>query len=165
MPPLLTQVARTSDALPLVATQTPTHSFSVTTQVQQDAKRLMRSMTAGYVDIKSRHFMCSEVTDSTYRCSQSLAGFSLYAIWFFSHSSNLPFLLQFHDSSILRQCCYDVMMQKSQQNEYCFGQYGLLLHGEREFVFLDVNGGRLSKTSGISVFGGSGGCNYARVVE
>ena len=49
MPPLLTQVARVSDALPLVATQTPTHSFNVTTQVQQDAKKLMRSMTAGYV--------------------------------------------------------------------------------------------------------------------
>ncbi|KAL7569969.1 hypothetical protein ACA910_021918 [Epithemia clementina (nom. ined.)] len=47
MPPLLTQVARTSDALPLVATQTPTHSFTVTSQVQQDAKKLMRSMTAG----------------------------------------------------------------------------------------------------------------------
>mmetsp|Transcript_15906 Transcript_15906/g.20780 ORF Transcript_15906/g.20780 Transcript_15906/m.20780 type:complete len:226 (+) Transcript_15906:105-782(+) len=47
MPPLLTQVARASDALPLVATSTPTHSFNVTTQIQQDAKKLMRSMTAG----------------------------------------------------------------------------------------------------------------------
>lgn len=47
MPPLLTQVARTTDALPLVATSTPTHTFAVTTQVQQDAKKLLRSMTTG----------------------------------------------------------------------------------------------------------------------
>lgn len=47
MPPILTQVARTSDALPLVATSTPTHNLTVSNQHQQDAKKLMRSMTAG----------------------------------------------------------------------------------------------------------------------
>jgi hypothetical protein len=47
MPPILTQVARSSDALPLVATSTPSHNFTVTSKHQQDAKQLMRSMTAG----------------------------------------------------------------------------------------------------------------------
>jgi hypothetical protein len=47
MPPILTQVARISDALPLVATSTPTHNLTVTPKMQQDAKQLMRSMTAG----------------------------------------------------------------------------------------------------------------------
>lgn len=47
MPPILTQVARASDALPLVATSTPMHNLTVTQEHQQDAKRLMRSMTAG----------------------------------------------------------------------------------------------------------------------
>jgi hypothetical protein len=47
MPPILTQVARSSDALPLVATSTPTHTYTVTSKHQQDAKQLMRSMTAG----------------------------------------------------------------------------------------------------------------------
>lgn len=51
MPPILTQVARSSDALPLVATSTPTHNLAVSNQQQQDAKKLMRSMTAGYVSM------------------------------------------------------------------------------------------------------------------
>jgi hypothetical protein len=46
MPPILTQVARSSDALPLVATSTPTHTFVLTPKHQQDAKQLLRSMTA-----------------------------------------------------------------------------------------------------------------------
>ena len=45
MPPVLTQVARASDALPLVATSTPTHNLPITADIQQDAKKLMRSMT------------------------------------------------------------------------------------------------------------------------
>lgn len=45
MPPILTQVARASDALPLVATSTPTHNLVITQDIQQDAKKLMRSMT------------------------------------------------------------------------------------------------------------------------
>ena len=49
MPPILTQVARASDALPLVATSTPTHNLVVTPKHQQDAKQLMKSMTTGYV--------------------------------------------------------------------------------------------------------------------
>ena len=49
MPPILTQVARSSDALPLVATSTPTHNYSVTPAMQQDAKQLMQNMTVGYV--------------------------------------------------------------------------------------------------------------------
>ena len=35
-----------SDALPLVATSTPTHNLVITQEIQQDAKKLMRSMTA-----------------------------------------------------------------------------------------------------------------------
>jgi hypothetical protein len=50
MPPILTQVARISDALPLVATSTPTHNIILTTKHQQDAKQLLRSMTSGYVE-------------------------------------------------------------------------------------------------------------------
>lgn len=47
MPPILTQVARAADALPLVATSTPTHNLVATAEHQQDAKKLMRSMTTG----------------------------------------------------------------------------------------------------------------------
>jgi hypothetical protein len=47
MPPILTQIARASDALPLVATSTPTPNLVLTPQMQSDAKKLMRSMTAG----------------------------------------------------------------------------------------------------------------------
>lgn len=47
MPPILTQVARTADALPLVATSTPTHNLTVTNEHQQTATKLMRSITAG----------------------------------------------------------------------------------------------------------------------
>jgi hypothetical protein len=48
MPPILTQVSRASDALPLVATSTPTPNLIVTPKHQQDAKLLMKSMTTGY---------------------------------------------------------------------------------------------------------------------
>ena len=47
MPPLLTQVARTSDGLPLVATQTPAPGNPVTSQQQQEAKDILRSITGG----------------------------------------------------------------------------------------------------------------------
>ncbi|GAX28800.1 vesicle transport protein SEC22 [Fistulifera solaris] len=47
MPPLLTQVARTSDSLPLVACTTATHTLPVTSKHQQDAQQLMKRMTTG----------------------------------------------------------------------------------------------------------------------
>ena len=47
MPPIFTKVARISDALPLVATSTPTHNVILTPQHQQDAKQLLRTMTSG----------------------------------------------------------------------------------------------------------------------
>jgi Regulated-SNARE-like domain len=47
MPPILTQVARTADALPLVATSTPTHNLTVSNEHQQTATKLMRSFVAG----------------------------------------------------------------------------------------------------------------------
>lgn len=53
MPPILTQVARASDTLPLVATSTPTHNLTVSNELQQEAKQLLRSMTTGYVVIIS----------------------------------------------------------------------------------------------------------------
>jgi hypothetical protein len=49
MPPLLTQVARASDGLPLVATQTPAPGLPVTNQQQKEAKDLLRKITTGYV--------------------------------------------------------------------------------------------------------------------
>jgi hypothetical protein len=49
MPPLLTQVARTSDSLPLVACTTATHTLPVTSKHQQDAQQLMKRMTTGCV--------------------------------------------------------------------------------------------------------------------
>jgi hypothetical protein len=48
MPPILTQVSRRSDALPLVATSTPSHNLIVTSKHQADAKQLMMSMTTRY---------------------------------------------------------------------------------------------------------------------
>jgi vesicle transport protein SEC22 len=47
MPPLLTQVARLSDGLPLVATQTPAPGNPVTSKQQQEAKDILRSITGG----------------------------------------------------------------------------------------------------------------------
>lgn len=47
MPPLLTQVARTMDGLPLVSSQTPSPGLSVTNKHQQEAKELIRKMTVG----------------------------------------------------------------------------------------------------------------------
>jgi hypothetical protein len=47
MPPLLTQVARLSDGLPLVAIQTPAHGIPITSQDQQEAKGLLQKITAG----------------------------------------------------------------------------------------------------------------------
>jgi hypothetical protein len=47
MPPLLTQVARLSDGLPLVAIQTPAHGLPVTSRDQQEAKELLKKITAG----------------------------------------------------------------------------------------------------------------------
>jgi len=49
MPPLLTQVARLSDGLPLVATQTPAPGIQVTSRAQKEAKELIQKITAGYV--------------------------------------------------------------------------------------------------------------------
>ena len=46
MPPLLTQVARTMDGLPLVSSQTPAPGLPVTNKHQQEAKELLRKMTA-----------------------------------------------------------------------------------------------------------------------
>lgn len=47
MPPLLTQVARISDGLPLVASQTPTPDIPVTNQHQKEAKDIFRKITTG----------------------------------------------------------------------------------------------------------------------
>jgi Regulated-SNARE-like domain len=47
MPPLLTQVARTMDGLPLVSSQTPTPGLPVTNKHQQEAKEIIRKMTVG----------------------------------------------------------------------------------------------------------------------
>jgi len=47
MPPLLTQVSRGMDGLPLVATLTPQPGLPVTNQHQQEAKDLIRSFTGG----------------------------------------------------------------------------------------------------------------------
>ena len=49
MPPLLTQVARLSDGLPLVGIQTPAPGFPVTSRDQKEARDLLRKITAGYV--------------------------------------------------------------------------------------------------------------------
>eukprot|EP00529_Nitzschia_sp_RCC80_P033687 CAMPEP_0113517772 /NCGR_PEP_ID=MMETSP0014_2-20120614/42456_1 /TAXON_ID=2857 /ORGANISM="Nitzschia sp." /LENGTH=201 /DNA_ID=CAMNT_0000415029 /DNA_START=371 /DNA_END=975 /DNA_ORIENTATION=- /assembly_acc=CAM_ASM_000159 len=46
MPPLLTQIARLSDGLPLVALMTPGPSLPVTPQDQQQAKQLVRKITS-----------------------------------------------------------------------------------------------------------------------
>ena len=45
MPPLLTLVARRSDGLPLVATQTPQPNMPITSKQQQEAKDILRSIT------------------------------------------------------------------------------------------------------------------------
>lgn len=45
MPPLLTQVARVSDGLPLVATVTSNPGVPVTSKQQQEAKDILRSLT------------------------------------------------------------------------------------------------------------------------
>ncbi len=45
MPPLLTLVARRSDGLPLVATQTPQPNMHITSKQQQEAKDILRSTT------------------------------------------------------------------------------------------------------------------------
>jgi vesicle transport protein SEC22 len=47
MPPLLTQVARASDGMPLVATQTPAPGIPVSNKEQQEAKEILRKITAG----------------------------------------------------------------------------------------------------------------------
>jgi vesicle transport protein SEC22 len=47
MPPLLTQVARTMDGLPLVSSQSPSPGMPVTNKHQQDAKEIIRKMTVG----------------------------------------------------------------------------------------------------------------------
>lgn len=47
MPPLLTQVARVSDGLPLVATQTPAPGLPVNNKAQQEAKDILRKITHG----------------------------------------------------------------------------------------------------------------------
>ena len=47
MPPLLTQVARISDGMPLVASQTPTPGIQVTSQHQKEAKDILRKITSG----------------------------------------------------------------------------------------------------------------------
>ena len=44
MPPLLTQVARVSDGLPLVATMTPQPGVPVSSKEQQEAKDILRSL-------------------------------------------------------------------------------------------------------------------------
>ena len=49
MPPLLTQVARLSDGLPLVAIQTPAPGFPVSNRDQKEARDLLRKITTGYV--------------------------------------------------------------------------------------------------------------------
>ena len=50
MPPLLTQVARLSDGLPLVAIQTPAPGLPVSNHDQKEARDLLRKITTGYVD-------------------------------------------------------------------------------------------------------------------
>jgi len=47
MPPLLTQVARISDGLPLVASQTPSPGTPLTNQHQKEAKDILRKITTG----------------------------------------------------------------------------------------------------------------------
>ena len=47
MPPLLTQIARASDGLPLVAIQTPAPGLPVTSKEQQEAKEILKKITSG----------------------------------------------------------------------------------------------------------------------
>jgi hypothetical protein len=49
MPPMLTQVARVSDGLPLVATMTAQPGSPVTNKQQQEAKDILRSLNTQYV--------------------------------------------------------------------------------------------------------------------
>lgn len=49
MPPLLTQVARVSDGLPLVATMTPQPGSPVSSKQQQEAKSILRSINTQWV--------------------------------------------------------------------------------------------------------------------
>jgi hypothetical protein len=51
MPPLLTQVARLSDGMPLVATITANPGVPVSSKQQQEAKDIMRSVTHQYVPL------------------------------------------------------------------------------------------------------------------
>ena len=48
MPPLLTQIARLSDGLPLVALMTPGPGLPVTPSDQQQAKQLVRKITSSH---------------------------------------------------------------------------------------------------------------------
>ena len=47
MPPLLTQVARLADGMPLVATQTPAPGIPLTSTEQKEAKEILRKVTDG----------------------------------------------------------------------------------------------------------------------
>lgn len=49
MPPLLTQVARLSDGMPLVATITANPGVPVSSRDQQEAKEILQSLTHQYV--------------------------------------------------------------------------------------------------------------------
>jgi hypothetical protein len=51
MPPLLTQVARLSDGMPLVATITANPGVPVSSKQQQEAKDILRSVTHQYVNL------------------------------------------------------------------------------------------------------------------
>ena len=47
MPPILTQVCRLSDGMPLVATQTPAPGIPLTSTEQKEAKEILRKITSG----------------------------------------------------------------------------------------------------------------------
>ena len=68
MPPLLTQIARVSDGLPLVAIQTPGPGMPVTPQDQQEAKQLVRKITSGAqkmsIDAGNNKVFCYMTRDS-----------------------------------------------------------------------------------------------------
>lgn len=65
MPPLLTQVARISDGLPLVATVTANPGVPVSKQEQQEAKDILRSLTHQYVAFARTWYPLSRMVDRT----------------------------------------------------------------------------------------------------
>lgn len=132
MPPQLTQVARLSDGMPLVATVTANPGVPVTSKQQSEAKDILRSLTHQWVDIGSRWSIINIVLNCIALHLIALYWTRYFSLFFISY--------KFSD-------------QITYQNGGGLRKSRVLLHGQRHTMLPHHDRNHISQENRVSILG------------